>query len=65
MTEAAIVEITLRTNRKDKMKSVKKMLMCLFLAMACATVFTGCQTAHGFGEDMENAGESIQKGTDK
>jgi len=47
------------------MKAVKKIVICLFLAMACAAAFTGCQTAHGFGEDMENAGESIQKGVDK
>jgi len=27
------------------------------------TVISGCQTAHGFGEDVEHAGEKIQEGT--
>ena len=46
------------------MKAAKKIIVCLFLA-ALGVAFTGCHTAHGFGEDMENAGESIQHGTDK
>lgn len=34
-------------------------LVALFLSIAGS----GCRTAHGFGEDMEKAGESIQDGT--
>jgi predicted small secreted protein len=45
------------------MKTVKKMMMCLLLAIASTAVFSGCHTAHGFGEDMENAGEHIQDKT--
>lgn len=40
-----------------------------FVALLCITTFlaivgTGCNTARGFGKDVENAGESIQDGTD-
>jgi predicted small secreted protein len=33
----------------------------LFLAAACGS---GCNTAQGFGKDVEKAGEKIQEGTD-
>ncbi len=36
-------------------------LLCLTSLLAIAGI--GCNTAHGFGKDMENAGESIQNGT--
>jgi predicted small secreted protein len=45
------------------MKTLRKTIVCLFLLVAAAASFTGCRTAHGFGEDMENAGDSIQHGT--
>jgi len=35
----------------------------LVLAVACLTMVVGCSTAHGFGKDVENAGEAIQDGT--
>jgi predicted small secreted protein len=41
---------------------IKKMLLLVF-AFALVTAATGCRTAHGFGEDMERAGEKIQEGT--
>ncbi|HLP77326.1 MAG TPA: entericidin A/B family lipoprotein [Candidatus Paceibacterota bacterium] len=47
------------------MKTLRKTLMCLLLLIAGITVFSGCRTAHGFGEDMENAGDKIQEGTSK
>jgi len=36
-------------------------LLCIvtFLTLSC----TGCNTAHGFGKDMEKAGDKIQEGT--
>lgn len=37
-----------------------KFIVCLFLLGLGLAVLPGCQTAHGFGEDMENAGQSIQ-----
>ena len=36
------------------------MLLCLLLAVAGQIVFSGCNTAHGFGQDVQNAGKSIQ-----
>jgi predicted small secreted protein len=47
------------------MKMLKRTLVYLLIAYVAQTVFTGCRTAHGFGEDMENAGQSIQDKTDK
>ena len=39
-------------------------LVLLFLASALlALVSVGCNTAHGFGKDMEKAGEKVQEGT--
>jgi predicted small secreted protein len=51
------------TKQKGQMKTLHKTFLCLCLLIASAALFTGCRTAHGFGEDMENAGESIQGGT--
>ena len=34
------------------------------VALAAAISFSGCRTAHGFGEDIEQAGHEIQKGTE-
>ncbi len=47
------------------MKMLKRMALMLLIAIVGQIVFTGCRTAHGFGEDMENAGQSIQDKTDK
>jgi predicted small secreted protein len=44
---------------------IKKILLLAFAAFALITGLTGCHTAHGFGEDMERAGEKIQDGTDR
>jgi predicted small secreted protein len=35
-----------------------------YLALFLLFIFSvGCNTAHGLGKDIENAGESIQEGT--
>ena len=47
------------------MKTLKRTALCLLIAIVGQIVFTGCHTARGFGEDMENAGQSIQDKTDK
>ena len=47
------------------MKKTAKTILLLFLIGIGVATFTGCRTAHGFGEDMQNAGESIQRGTDR
>ncbi len=41
----------------------KRSVALLCLTALLAIVGIGCNTAHGFGKDMENAGESIQEGT--
>jgi predicted small secreted protein len=41
----------------------KRTVLLLCLTSLLAIVGIGCNTAHGFGKDMENAGESIQNGT--
>jgi predicted small secreted protein len=47
------------------MNSLPKRIAVLLLVTAfLAIVGVGCNTAHGFGKDMENAGESIQDGTE-
>jgi predicted small secreted protein len=40
-----------------------KLVTLLFLLVLGASALNGCRTAHGFGEDMEKAGEKIQDGT--
>jgi len=42
---------------------VKKMLLLFFAAAALLTSVSGCRTAHGAGEDIQNAGEKIQDKT--
>jgi predicted small secreted protein len=42
------------------MNKMKRMLLSLLLAVVGQIIFTGCHTAHGFGEDVESAGQSIQ-----
>ena len=41
----------------------KRIVLMLFVAALLATAVVGCNTAHGFGKDMEKAGEKIQDGT--
>jgi predicted small secreted protein len=43
---------------------VKKIILTI-LIIICLTALTGCHTLHGVGQDIESAGESIQKATDK
>ena len=46
------------------MKNVKQAILCLLLAAVTGlTLLSGCHTAHGFGEDMESAGDTIQEKT--
>ena len=41
----------------------KRIIVLLFVTALLAIVGIGCNTAHGFGKDMEKAGEKIQEGT--
>ncbi len=42
---------------------VKRMTVLLLFASLLAMVGVGCNTAHGFGKDLQKAGEAIQDGT--
>lgn len=41
----------------------KQIILTLVLAGFATTLF-GCNTAHGFGKDVENTGEKIQEKTE-
>jgi predicted small secreted protein len=45
------------------MKLIKGIVILLFVAVSLAIVGAGCNTAHGFGKDMQDAGEGIENGT--
>ena len=42
---------------------IKRIIVLLFVTTFLAIVGVGCNTAHGFGKDVQNAGEGIQNGT--
>ena len=41
----------------------KRTLLLFSIAFVLSVICTACNTAHGFGKDMEKAGEKIQDGT--
>jgi predicted small secreted protein len=41
----------------------KRIVVLLFVAVLLTVTSIGCNTAHGFGKDVEKAGEGIQNGT--
>jgi predicted small secreted protein len=45
------------------MKLIKRIVILLFVTVSLAIVGAGCNTAHGFGKDMQDAGQGIQDGT--
>jgi predicted small secreted protein len=42
---------------------VRRFLLLFLVTTLLASVGIGCNTASGFGKDMEKAGEKIQEGT--
>jgi predicted small secreted protein len=48
---------------KNMFTIIKRIVVLLFVTTLLAIVGVGCNTAHGFGKDMQSAGESIQDGT--
>ena len=42
--------------------SIRNVVLLLVITLV-AIVSIGCQTAHGFGKDVSNTGNAIQKGT--
>lgn len=42
---------------------MKRIVLLLFATLTLAFGAVGCRTAHGAGEDIENAGQKIQEHT--
>jgi predicted small secreted protein len=42
---------------------IKRIFVLLSVTALLAIVGMGCNTAHGFGKDVSNAGQGIQDGT--
>jgi predicted small secreted protein len=43
---------------------LKRIVTLLFIAALVAVAGLGCHTAHGFGQDVQDAGQGIKNGTD-
>ena len=52
-----------RKPNKNMITLTKRIVVLLFVTALLAIVGMGCNTAHGFGKDVEKAGDSIQKRT--
>lgn len=51
-------------HHQEPMKTlIKRTAVLLLLTTLVAIVSSGCNTARGFGKDVERAGEKIQDGT--
>ncbi len=44
---------------------MKRILIALLAIAILSTAVTGCRTAHGLGEDIENTGQKLQDKTDQ
>ena len=54
------------SNRKpntNMITLIKRIVLLLLVTALVAIAGMGCNTAHGFGKDMEKAGDKIQEGT--
>ena len=43
---------------------IKRIVVLLFITAFLTIAGSGCNTAHGFGKDVQKAGEGIQNGTE-
>jgi predicted small secreted protein len=48
---------------KKNREYMKKLILAFLLGAVFVVVGSGCHTAHGFGEDMQKAGDKIQEKT--
>jgi len=44
--------------------TAKRIVLLVFITALLVIVGMGCNTAHGFGKDMEKAGDKIQEKTE-
>jgi predicted small secreted protein len=51
------------TQISNMITSLKRIVVLLCITTFLAIVGMGCNTAHGFGKDVSNAGQGIQNGT--
>ena len=42
---------------------IKRITILFFVTVLLTSAGLGCNTAHGFGKDVSNTGDSIQRGT--
>jgi entericidin A len=49
--------------KSQYIQRLQRFVPLLFIAALLVIVGVGCNTANGFGKDMEKAGEKIQDGT--
>ena len=51
-------------DKQGDFMNIKKLLTMIVLAVALLIVVQGCNTMKGAGQDIENAGESVQDAAD-
>jgi predicted small secreted protein len=49
--------------KSNRITLAQRLLLVFLATTVLAVVGIGCNTAHGFGKDMQKAGEKIQDGT--
>lgn len=49
--------------KTNYIKLIQRIVLSLFAGALLIAVGVGCNTAHGFGKDVSNTGDSIQRGT--
>ena len=49
--------------KTNMIKLFKRLGLSLLFVALLAVAGVGCNTAHGFGKDVSNTGDSIQRGT--
>lgn len=52
-----------RNQNTNMITFIKRIVVLLIVTTFLAIVGVGCNTAHGFGKDVQDAGEGIQNGT--
>lgn len=50
----------LSSMKTNKIKRVLSLIAAIAMVGSVASVFSGCQTADGLGQDVENLGENMQ-----